>query len=388
MFRYSNFQEFYCHINMAPENAATQKESPIERLLALRRVAREAQIGDAFSTIGSLKCPPWARGAYGGQLVAQALLASYETVASGFAIHSIHSQFLAAADVNLPVTYVVDKAYDGRTYVTRVVQAKQRNRLVMSAIASFSRRGNARPHVLSHAVPMPARELPPTDDVTSLQQSAAGQGGPDQPCDCVRSRVHNLQQNQDLASERRLRQWIRARGRIGETPLVTSGEGDEIHNETHSAHEAAVSYMSDNYFIGTAFRVHNASRFSNRPSPHPSILPSRIEKLAGQSGGPKDLEALHRYFEALAHEEIDENKGSHSNECVEMMVTLSHTIIFHNPTGFRADEWLLAEMESPWADQERALVTQKIWSHQGTLIATCMQEGVVRLLQRHGENRL
>lgn len=259
VFRYSNPKTFYCHINMAPENVARQEDSPIERLLTLRRVAREAQTGDAFNTIESLKSPPWARGAYGGQLVAQALLASYETVASGFAIHSIHCQFLAAANVDLPVTYIVDKAYDGRTYATRTVQAKQRDRLVMSATASFARRGNARPHVLSHAVPMPAGELPPADDATSLQQSSAGQGGPDQPCDCVRSHVHNLQQNQHPACERRLRQWIRARGSIRETPLVTSGRGDEIHDENHSMHAAAVSYMSDNYFIGTAFRVHNST---------------------------------------------------------------------------------------------------------------------------------
>jgi len=57
-----------------------------------------------------------------------------------------------------------------------------------------------------------------------------------------------------------------------------------------------------------------------------------------------------------------------------MMVSLDHTIYFHNPRHFRADEWMLEEMETPWAGDNRGLVMQKIWSSDGTLIATCIQE--------------
>jgi acyl-CoA thioesterase len=59
---------------------------------------------------------------------------------------------------------------------------------------------------------------------------------------------------------------------------------------------------------------------------------------------------------------------------IGMMVSLDHTIYFHEPSRVRADEWMLTEMESPWAGDGRAVVTQKIYSKDGTLLATCVQE--------------
>jgi hypothetical protein len=34
-----------------------------------------------------------------------------------------------------------------------------------------------------------------------------------------------------------------------------------------------------------------------------------------------------------------------------LMVSLDHSIYFHNPRAFRADEWMLSEIESPWAGE-------------------------------------
>jgi acyl-coenzyme A thioesterase 1/2/4 len=64
-----------------------------------------------------------------------------------------------------------------------------------------------------------------------------------------------------------------------------------------------------------------------------------------------------------------------------MMVSLDHSIYFHRPRDLRADEWLFAEMDSPWAGDGRGLVLQKIWNKDGQLVATCVQEGLVRLVQ-------
>lgn len=36
---------------------------------------------------------------------------------------------------------------------------------------------------------------------------------------------------------------------------------------------------------------------------------------------------------------------------------------------------MLTEMESPWAGNEGGLVVQRIWSTDGILVATCIQEG-------------
>lgn len=59
---------------------------------------------------------------------------------------------------------------------------------------------------------------------------------------------------------------------------------------------------------------------------------------------------------------------------IGMMVSLDHTIYFHEPRRVRADEWMLSEMESPWSGDGRGVVTQRIFSKDGTLLATCFQE--------------
>lgn len=64
---------------------------------------------------------------------------------------------------------------------------------------------------------------------------------------------------------------------------------------------------------------------------------------------------------------------------IGMMVSLDHTIYFHHAADTKADEWMFMELDSSWAGKERALVTQKIWNRDGILVATCYQEGLIRL---------
>lgn len=93
------------------------------------------------------------------------------------------------------------------------------------------------------------------------------------------------------------------------------------------AHVPAVAYASDSRFIGTAVRVNPKT-------------------WAGDVG---------------------------------MIMSLDHTIYFHQAPETRADRWLLVESDSPWAGNERALVTQRIWDPELGLLATCYQEGLIRL---------
>lgn len=64
-----------------------------------------------------------------------------------------------------------------------------------------------------------------------------------------------------------------------------------------------------------------------------------------------------------------------------MMVSLDHTIYFHEPKRVKADEWMMNEMESPWAGDGRGVVMQKIFAKDGTLLATCVQEVSLFLLR-------
>jgi acyl-CoA thioesterase II len=59
------------------------------------------------------------------------------------------------------------------------------------------------------------------------------------------------------------------------------------------------------------------------------------------------------------------------------MASLDHAMWFHRP--FRADEWLLYTCYSPTASGSRGLATGKFTTLDGRLIATTVQEGLVRL---------
>lgn len=59
------------------------------------------------------------------------------------------------------------------------------------------------------------------------------------------------------------------------------------------------------------------------------------------------------------------------------MASLDHAMWFHRP--FRADEWLLYECYSPTASGSRGLATGRFTTRDGRLVATTVQEGLVRL---------
>ncbi|MFP5020494.1 acyl-CoA thioesterase [Pseudonocardia phyllosphaerae] len=64
------------------------------------------------------------------------------------------------------------------------------------------------------------------------------------------------------------------------------------------------------------------------------------------------------------------------------MASLDHAMWFHEP--FRADEWLLYECFSPAASGGRGLGSGRFFTADGRLVATTMQEGLVRLPKASG----
>ncbi|GLZ29640.1 acyl-CoA thioesterase II [Lentzea sp. NBRC 105346] len=59
--------------------------------------------------------------------------------------------------------------------------------------------------------------------------------------------------------------------------------------------------------------------------------------------------------------------------------SLDHAMWFHR--RFRADEWFLYDCESPSASGNRGLATGRFFSRDGRLVATVVQEGLVRVLR-------
>jgi len=140
----------------------------------------------------------------------------------------------------------------------------------------------------------------------------------------------------------------------------------------HEAHLTALAYMSDSYFIGTVARAHKLWR--NFP-PQGDKDQDRIDMIHGTKDPrekPGNSKLMFNKSGNLTSRE--DQQGEDERPEIGMMVSLDHTIYFHNPRDFRADEWMLEEMETPWSGDHRGLVMQRIWSSEGKLVATCIQE--------------
>ncbi len=237
--------------------------------------------------------------------------------------------------------YYVEHVREGKSFATRTVQARQRGKCIFTTTMSFVREKSGGKHTVSHAVPLPQDILQP-DDSDILE----GGGSP-----FVSHRVEILNRDSKNPHEKKTRQWIKARGRI-------SDEGG------HQAHLSALAYMSDSYFIGTISRIHDLWRWGTS------------QNLKKGESGDNEMVQRENYIKKMKEFEGfgDDLENAKGRPEVGMMVSLDHTIYFHEPRAFRADEWMFTEMSSPWSGDGRGVVQQHMFSADGTLVATCFQE--------------
>lgn len=88
---------------------------------------------------------------FGGQVVAQALMAAAKTVRPERLAHSLHAYFLRPGDPRTPIIYRVDRDRDGQSFGTRRVVAIQHGRPIFNLAASFQVSESG----LSHEAAMP-----------------------------------------------------------------------------------------------------------------------------------------------------------------------------------------------------------------------------------------
>ncbi|MEV8253675.1 acyl-CoA thioesterase II [Rhodoglobus sp. NPDC076762] len=105
---------------------------------------------------------------FGGQVLAQALVAAQRTIAEDRSVHSMHGYFLRPGDVNLPITFSVDRIHDGRSFSTRRTQAYQDGVPILSAIASFQDDDEG----LDHQIDMPS-DVPDPDSLPTTAEVLA-----------------------------------------------------------------------------------------------------------------------------------------------------------------------------------------------------------------------
>jgi acyl-CoA thioesterase-2 len=183
---------------------------------------------------------------FGGQVLAQALLAASYTVEDRLA-HSLHAYFLRAGDPEAPIVYTVDRSRDGRSFSARRVVAIQHGRPIFTLAASFQVEEKG----LEHQFDMPA--VPAPDDVPAL---------PALP----REEFDHLPKN--------MQRWLDRFGPFEFRPVRGSDPDDrapqppykelwfKLHGELENdprLYRALLAYVSDFHLVGTAILPHGIS---------------------------------------------------------------------------------------------------------------------------------
>ncbi len=233
---------------------------------------------------------------YGGQIMAQALVAATRTVPADRAAHSLHGYFLKPGDPRVPAVIEVEQLRDGGSFSTRRVRVVQHGAAIFSLDASFHKFEPG----LDHALPMPDRQPPPEEKLTPAIRDAT--------FITWRHDHRQLMAEEPQAPAQDL--WFRANGVLAEDPAL---------------HTALLVYESDNALLAT------------------SRLPHR---------------------------------GNFVRERMQV-ASLDHAMWFHRPA--RVDDWLLYSLDSPSSSGARGLNRGSIYTADGLLVASTVQEGLIRI---------
>jgi acyl-CoA thioesterase-2 len=173
---------------------------------------------------------------FGGQVIAQALVAAYATVPDRLC-HSLHCYFIRPGDPAVPILYEVDRARDGTSFTTRRVTAIQHGKQIFNLAASFQ----VAEEGFEHQAAAPAA---PSPDSVALHPGFADQAE-EEDAFVLQRRSWPVELRQvepgpeDPAFTARM--WMRSRSVIGDEPRVQ---------------QAALAFASDMALLGTSVRDH------------------------------------------------------------------------------------------------------------------------------------
>ena len=295
-----------------------------EQLVAglIRLLTVEQRAADVFDG------PPQTDGigrVFGGQVLAQALQAAQGTVTDGKAAHSLHAYFLRGGREGAPITYRIERDFDGKSFANRRVVASQTGEdgtaaAILNLTASFQLPEQGLEHCDS---PMPdvARPDDLRPDIELRREIAEAWGerlSETQRRMMLRPRpiemrtIDRLHWMSNEPREPRAHSWFRVAAPITGT------------DDTPALHRAIITYASDYTLLGTSALPHGLSWMRN--------------ELVGAS--------------------------------------LDHAIWVHRDA--RADEWLLYATDAPWSGGGRGFNRGRIFNLAGELVASVAQEGMMR----------
>lgn len=231
------------------------EQSPIDALLSI--LTLEEAKPDVFT--GQSVNPGWRR-VFGGQVVAQALVAANMTVGDDRFCHSLHSYFLRPGDPTHAIDYAVERIRDGSSFTTRRVVAHQHGAAIFTLSASYHRDEAG----LEHHMPMPS-DVPPPEELMDGAEliKAAGDAMPDsvrhywqraRPVTFKPTSLKHFISKEKLEPVQNI--WIKT---TGPTPA------------DRNLRSAVLAYISDMTLLDSALYAHGESIFS------PNILPASLD---------------------------------------------------------------------------------------------------------------
>ena len=254
----------------------------------------------------------WAR-IFGGQVMAQTLIAAYETIEKKHLAHSFHGYFLRPGQMDKPIVFDVDRIRDGRSFSTRRVRAIQDGEAIFNSSISFQKREKG----LTHQIDMP--EVPgPEGLLNEWQHRKKISHKIDKKYLPMFLREREIEmrpvEDQDFLNPKKAppykNTWMKPDG--------TMPKDEKIH-------QALLLYASDMGLLGTANNPHGLNFMS-------PLLQS---------------------------------------------ASLDHATWFHGKLDF--SDWLLYHIDSPVSGNARGFSRGSIYNKKGQLVASCVQEGLMRL---------
>ena len=253
---------------------------------------------------------------FGGQVIAQALQAAQSSVPADKVAHSLHGYFLRGGKEGPPIDYRIARDFDGRSFANRRVVASQEGTPILNLTASFQTAEDGLEHQ-DCAMPdvAPPEELKPDMELRRQFADAISDMSETQRRLMLRPRPIEMRTIDRL-------HWMNSEPKAPQAhswfKTVAPLPDDP------ALHRAIIAYVSDYTLLGTA------------------ALPHGLSWMRGELTG----------------------------------ASLDHALWFHRPA--RADEWLLYCTDSPWSGSGRGFNRGRIFSRDGTLVASVAQEGMIR----------
>jgi acyl-CoA thioesterase II len=245
---------------------------------------------------------------FGGQIIAQAMMAAARTVDPDKQVHSLHSYFLRGGSETLPLHFRVHRDFDGRAFSNRRVVVRQEGKVIFNLTASFQKPETG----FAHQVPMPEL-LPPEKCMDFADSMALNPDIPDEMLErMARARPFEMRSFRPAPSEKATRhyQWFRLSAPVGDDQLL---------------HRALLAFASDMGLLSSAMLPHGLNWVT------PGLFTT----------------------------------------------SLDHAMWFHG--DIRVDEWFVYVMDSGWTGGARGINHGSIYRQDGTLIASAVQEGLLRM---------